>query len=258
MHAKRAALAPAPAKPPLRRMAAGPSSPPLSPPLLLSATWLALDALPVSSALAYETAPQRAALPYQLLARLAGTSGLYRQAGFTPTPGLTGPFDGIAARQPSLRPAIETKILKVGSGDTIMGMLQDAGVTNQDAAGVVDAIKPLYSPRNLHSGQTFQAIFANSPTAHSASQTPDTDASDDQDQSPVRRLVSLSFSPSVDHQIMVQLTGPDGYLAQDVPEKARSALSARGRHHRFKPLSRGNAGRDSRRRRGRDDPYVFL
>ena len=38
-------------------------------------------------------------------------------------------------------------------------MLQDAGVSNQDAAKIVDAMKPIYNPRNIRSGQAFKATF---------------------------------------------------------------------------------------------------
>jgi hypothetical protein len=85
-------------------------------------------------------------------------------------------------------------------------------------------MKPLYSPKNIRSGQTFQATFG-SPAAP-AMQEHAQATQDDEDSSPVRRLLSLSFAPSIDHQITVHLTAPEGYLAEDVERK----LEARYQH----------------------------
>ena len=47
----------------------------------------------------------------------------------------------LAAEHATPVPSVETRTLKVDNGETIMGMLQDAGVSNQDAAKIVDAMK---------------------------------------------------------------------------------------------------------------------
>ena len=106
-------------------------------------------------------------------------------------------------------------------------MLQHAGVSIEDAAAVIDAIKPLYSPKNIRTGQTFQAIFGASETPTAADNATGTQAAegsqDDDSDSPERRLLSLSFAPSIDHQITVHLTVPEqGYLAEDVERKLQA------------------------------------
>src|SRR5439155_22348112 len=99
----------------------------------------------------------------------------------------------------------------------------DAGVSTEDAAAVVDAIKPLYSPKNIHRGQTFQAIFgaAETPVSENAAGAQQAQAAQDDD-ADSRRLLSLSFAPNIDHQITVHLTVPDGYLAEDVERKLQT------------------------------------
>jgi murein DD-endopeptidase MepM/ murein hydrolase activator NlpD len=196
-------------------------------------TWLALGATPASSARAYEPKRTQAALPYELLLRMTGTRAavpgiaaedsthLYREAGLISAPNLMGPIERmLAAERDAIKPPMETKTLKVGSGGTIMGMLQQAGASNEDAAAVVAAMRPLYSPRNLKTGQTFEATFGSpkdaNPPAETAAASPPP-GSDDSDQE--HRLLSLSFSPSIDRQITVSLTVPDGYLAHDVQRK---------------------------------------
>ncbi len=198
----------------------------------LAITWLSLAAAPASTSRAYEPRREQAALPYDLLLRLTGLHALpaiaaedpgqlYRSAGLF-SPGLSGPLDRIlAAERAASKPQTETRTLKVGDGDTMVRMLQQAGVSTEDAAAVIDAIKPLYSPRNIRTGQTFQAIFGTAdtpPDNATGAQAAQSSQDDDSD----RRLLSLSFAPSIDHQITVHLTVPDGYLAEDVERKLQT------------------------------------
>jgi murein DD-endopeptidase MepM/ murein hydrolase activator NlpD len=197
----------------------------------LAVTWLSLAATPASTARAYEPKREQAALPYDLLLRLAGLGSvpaiaaedsrqLYRAAGLV-SPDILGPLDRmLAAEREAAKPAIETRMLKVDNGDTIIGMLQEAGVSNVDAAAVVSAMKPLISPKTIRSGQTFQATFGSPAAAETAGADSAQPAQDeDADSSPVKRLLSLSFAPSIDRQITVHLAPPVGYLAEDVERK---------------------------------------
>ena len=198
-------------------------------------TLVSLAATPASSGRVYEPRREQAALPYDLLLRLTGLRAvpaiaaeqpnqLYRAASLV-GPDITGPLERmLQAEREAAKPQIEKRMLKVDNGETIIGMLQEAGVSKIDAAAVVDAMKPLYSPRNIRSGQTFQATFGSPSAAATQDGTPTTQ--DDEDSSPVRRLLSLSFAPSIDHQITVHLKTPEGYLAEDVERK----LEARYQH----------------------------
>ena len=195
---------------------------------------LSLAATPASTARAYEPTREQAVLPYDLLLRLTGLHALptiaaedpkelYRTAGLI-SPGITGPLDRVlAAERKAAKPLTEIRTLTVGRGDTIVSMLQDAGVSRVDAAAVVAAMKPLISPKNIRSGQTFKATFGTPSDAGSASQVegvqaPKTD-NDDEDSSPTHRLLALSFAPSVDHEINVHLQPEEGYFAEAVQRK---------------------------------------
>jgi murein DD-endopeptidase MepM/ murein hydrolase activator NlpD len=191
-------------------------------------TAMALNASPTSSPRAYRPQAGQASLPYNLLLRLAGLGVLpsaqpsnpYRNASLFPGTGLAGPLDALIHRHDDFgKPPLETRTLTVESGDTMMAMLQDAGVASEDAAKVVEAMRPLYSPRAIKSGQTFEARFG---AAQYADANQNSATADDADSSPVKRLLSLSFAPALDHEITVTLTGPDSYLAQDVQKKLAS------------------------------------
>ena len=188
-----------------------------------SVTWLALAAEPQSVVRA--DAPAKGTLTtYNVLKRFAGVSSgshpNYIAAGLISPSSLSGPVERLLHAERTVKPSVETRILKVASGDTIIGMLQDAGVPAKDANAVVDAMKPLYSPRSIQTGQTFEATFA-TPDAAKPARAVETDVTDEDDSVAARthRLLSLSFSPSVEHQITVKLHAPDGYMAQDVQRK---------------------------------------
>jgi murein DD-endopeptidase MepM/ murein hydrolase activator NlpD len=209
----------------------------------VAVTWLSLAATPASTARVYEPKREQAALPYDLLLRLTGLRAvpaiapedsreLYRAAGLI-SPQLTGPLDRLlAAEREAAKPELETRTLKVDRGDTIVSMLQEAGVSKVDAAAVVAAMKPLISAKNIRSGQTFKATFGSpkanpAPTPAPSTQDSQTTKGDqDDDDSPTRRLLSLSFAPDVEHQINVHLEPEDGYFAEDVKRK----LEARYQH----------------------------
>ena len=151
------------------------------------------------------------------LSGLAPVSSPYKSAGLVPTEGLVGPIDRILQRERTEEaPAVETRTLTVETGDTIMGMLQEAGVASDDATRIVNAVRPYYSPRAIKSGQTFQATFGPDAVANDQSAAAD---DSNNDATPVKRLLALSFAPSLEHEITVKLTAPDNYLAQDVQKK---------------------------------------
>ena len=194
--------------------------------VVATVTWMALAAAPPSSRL-YEPGREQVGVPTDLLSRLAEAAsgspaaaatatGAYRTAGFIAPGALTGPVDRLVAKIPAPS-TVETRTLTFKNGDTIMGVLQDAGVTTEDATAVVEAMRPHYSPRNIRSGQTFEATFGPEPVEAGAQ--PVVDAGSADDNSAERRLLSLSFSPSIENQITVKLTTPESYFAQTVQRK---------------------------------------
>ena len=150
-----------------------------------------------------------------------GAGELYRSAGLI-GPGITGPLERLLRLQHGAgKPLIETQVLTAEKGETITSMLEDAGVSKADAAAIVEAIKPVYSPKKIRLGQQFKAVFGPTTAADSvngtASDQPDAQIPD-WDYSG-RRLLSLSFAPSVDHLVNVHLTSPDNYFAENIKRK---------------------------------------
>jgi murein DD-endopeptidase MepM/ murein hydrolase activator NlpD len=196
-------------------------------------TWLALAAQPASVAQAGNTTQAKETSILQHIMRFAGVrSGgtrQIRQAGLVMAPIQAGPVQRVIAQE--AKPQIETRTLRVGNGDTIIGMLEDAGVNARDANAIVDAMKRYYSPRNLRSGQTFEATFGQ-PKSDAVRATPVSYTADADDDDSLaarnRRLLSLSFSPSIERQITVNLTAPDGYMAHDLQKKLEGRFQHAG------------------------------
>jgi murein DD-endopeptidase MepM/ murein hydrolase activator NlpD len=193
--------------------------------VVATVTWMALAAAPSSSRL-YEPGREQVAVPTDLLTRLAEAasgspaaaapaSPAYRTAGLVGPGALAAPAQRLAGLTIPAPSSLETRTLQFKNGDTIMEVLQDAGVSMEDATAVVDAMRPHYSPRNIRSGQVFEATFGPSPADSGAQPI----AYTQDDESNERRLLSLSFSPSIENQITVKLTVPDGYLAETVQRK---------------------------------------
>ena len=196
--------------------------------------WLALSAAPPSNAQAFAPRREQAALPYELLVRLSGES---------PTPGIASEDAGkmvmsqtvkksapsgaddesldntLATEQVGVAtpdmPNVEVRKLAVDAGDSLADVLTDAGVAAGDAQAVVNAMQPVYPLRYLRAGQTVSATFG----------WPGNQAANAESTTPVR-LLALSFSPSVDHQIVIRRTAEGSFMAEDIQKK----LEAHYRH----------------------------
>ena len=103
----------------------------------------------------------------------------------------------------------------------LAGLLEDAGVPNADANAAVTALTKVFNPRSMRAGQTFQLTFQLPPEA--VPLPPDTTPGviniplPDRDQddadpngvvtpvtpTPVGRLLSIAFSPTVEHNITI-------------------------------------------------------
>ena len=190
--------------------------------------WLALAAAPPSNAKVYEPRREQAALPYELLMRLSGTR---------PTPGIASEDAGkmviaqntragiasgtddesldnaLATEQLGIAtpdmPNIETRTLTVDPGDSLISVLADGGVAKDDAQSVVNAVHAVWSIRNMRAGQTMSATFGISATPNS-------------DEAAPAKLLALSFSPSVEHQIIVRRNAEGAFTAQDIEKKLES------------------------------------
>jgi murein DD-endopeptidase MepM/ murein hydrolase activator NlpD len=197
--------------------------------ITLTVTCLSLAATP--STRPYEPRRETATLPYDMLLRLAGlhpipaipgagSNDLYRSAGLI-EPGITGPLDRLLRfEHASEKPRVENLTLTAERGKNLAGMLEDAGVSSEDAAAVIDAIEPVYGSKKIRAGQQFKVTIGPASAAGSADNANPVESGmqNDGDNSG-RRLLSLSFAPSIDHLINVHLAAPDNYFAENITRK---------------------------------------
>lgn len=199
----------------------------------VSIAWLALAAAPPGAAATYEPRRTEAALPYDILARLPGarelpgilsedraslsltdsqgnafSARLQREAGNLGA-GRGSATDGLRGM-----PGVSTRMLTINNGGTLMGMLQEAGVSQQDALSVIDAMRDIYSPRSVRAGQAFEANFGleDSMFPRRLVEAPRAEAAS-------LRLLSLSFTPTIDREVRVELTDPDSYIAREIAKE---------------------------------------
>jgi murein DD-endopeptidase MepM/ murein hydrolase activator NlpD len=189
--------------------------------------WMAVGMMPVTRPM---VAPGRAFLPYALFTKLIRAS----------EPQGPAPSDNSDNANPN--PGVEQRTVTLDAGDTLAGMLEDVGISSQDANAVIGAMGKNFSPRQLKAGQSFDLTYSVSTidTAGGAAslgapkttvvmvnhkpvvvpvnvEDDDSNARAENSQS-ITRLLSLHFSPSIDQDITVTRTTDGGYTA-DVEKK---------------------------------------
>jgi murein DD-endopeptidase MepM/ murein hydrolase activator NlpD len=190
-------------------------------------------------------APGRSSLPYALFMKLIRAS----------EPQTT--TDNADEANPA--PGVENRTVTLDAGDTLAGMLEDVGISREDANAVVAAMGKNFDPRALKTGQSFDITYsvatidatgAARPVEQPAEQSAlgprtttvmvnhkpvvvpvDADLEDDtgateENSQPISRLLSLHFSPSIDQEITVTRT-TEGTFYADLTKKQLQA-----HHHR--------------------------
>jgi murein DD-endopeptidase MepM/ murein hydrolase activator NlpD len=104
------------------------------------------------------------------------------------------------------------KVIEVQPGDTLFGVLVDAGLSQEDATNAVGALADVFSPRSLKAGQE---ITLNLTTAAGAAETPTQP-----------QLVSLSLEPSVERDVTVTRDAQGSLVAAAI-EKPLTETRAR-------------------------------
>jgi murein DD-endopeptidase MepM/ murein hydrolase activator NlpD len=190
--------------------------------------WMAVGMMPGTRPM---VAPGRSSLPYALFTKLIHAS----------EPQVPTQNDNADNANPN--PGVEQRTVTLDAGDTLAGMLEDVGISSQDANAVVAAMGKNFSPRQLKAGQSFDLTYSVSTidaTGGAPSQAgPKTtvvmvnhkpvvvplDAGEYDDSSAraensqsISRLLSLHFSPTIDQDITVTRTTDGGYTA-DVEKK---------------------------------------
>ena len=185
--------------------------------------WMAVGTMPVTRPM---VAPGRSSLPYALFMKLIRASEPLEAAD--------------NADHANANPGVESRTVTLDAGDTLAGMLEDVGISAQDANAVVAAMGKDFDPRALKAGQSFDLTYsiATIDATGTDQQAPgaprtttvivnnkpvvvplDAGAEDDagateENSQPISRLLSLYFSPSIEQEITVTRTTEGGYTAQ--------------------------------------------
>lgn len=117
--------------------------------------------------------------------------------------------EGAGSEDPAVEPLEDTatapgptqETVTVESGDNLMSILIEAGVSRTEAFASIETLRPLFNPRDLRVDQELTIILAPPP--------PDTETTADSD---LPRLLELSFDTDVDRRVVLS-RGDDGQLS---------------------------------------------
>ena len=186
--------------------------------------WMAVGMMPVSRPM---VSPGRSSLPYALFMKLIRASEPMNQAS-----------DNSDNANPS--PGVENRTVTLDAGDTLAGMLEDVGISAQDANAVVAAMGKSFNPRSLKAGQSFDLTYSvatidasgkppaavpsaprtttvivnHQPVVVPVDAEEDDSGATEENSQPISRLLSLHFSPTIDKEITVTRTTEGGYMAE--------------------------------------------
>jgi len=125
-----------------------------------------------------------------------------------------------------------------------VGALTDAGVSQEDANAAILALARVYDPKAVRAGETFDISFTTAPEQpvaqiiytpppQSAEAMTDGDASlsgalESVPETPVGKLLSLSYSPTVDHEITISRGAHGTFATQDVHKTLQARFHRAG------------------------------
>ncbi len=206
-----------------------------------SMAWLAAGAMPPLHIKAQEASATF--LPYRLFTQLvqAGNnlisgSGAHPAAVAPPAQLDHALADEEAGDNGNTTPGIESRTLTLDSGDTLAGVLEDAGLASDDVNAAIVALSHVYDLREARAGQSFTVTFESAPQgAHHEAPPPAAPAptintltpAGDEDGAdpnapvipvatlPLGRLLSIAFSPSVEHDVTVARQADNSFIAND-------------------------------------------
>ncbi|MGH6887765.1 MAG: M23 family metallopeptidase [Rhizomicrobium sp.] len=207
--------------------------------LAASIAWLAAGtAIPLHGS---ETSPSRFLMPYELFQRLVAQTHdsddalIFPLASIAPSPAeRTRPGetldDALASEaeqenDASSMPGMNSHEATMERGETFAIALVKAGATPQDAESASNALAKIYNLRSIKAGESVQLTFDPAPPPKQVARIvyapPDTGAGDGAaeqsvaDTSAPGRLLSVAFSPTVEHDVAIA-RGADGlFTAQD-------------------------------------------
>ncbi|HWA92227.1 MAG TPA: M23 family metallopeptidase [Rhizomicrobium sp.] len=207
--------------------------------------WLAVGTMPPLKPHGFHATRTTTFLPYQLFLKLTQGSGDTKYAAIAPFGGAgANRVPDEIAKQPPLddenkTPGIETRTLTLEHGDTFAGALQDAGISGEDAGSAVAALAKVYDPRDLRAGQSFEITYSTQPQTQSDASDGNAADGDEDDAdasgpmgpattTPVGHLVSVSFSPSVEHDIAIARDETGAFVANDTVKELSAHVHRAG------------------------------
>jgi murein DD-endopeptidase MepM/ murein hydrolase activator NlpD len=217
-----------------------------------SIAWMAVGTMPPMHARGFGTGHPTTFLPYQLFQKLAQSTN---QASINP-------FGISVSQKPAAQPAklddnlaaqdaaddenkapgVETRTITMDRGDTLAGALEDAGVSSDEANAAVTALGKVYNSRSLRAGQSFDVTYSTDPQAVAAANEASNNAFDGSDEddanangaispattTPVNHLISINFSPSVEHDVSITRDANNAFTANDVEKKLEAHVHRAG------------------------------
>jgi murein DD-endopeptidase MepM/ murein hydrolase activator NlpD len=194
-------------------------------------TWLAADA---ATPINYDTSRARLTMPYELFQRL---SGRVRGADYAVVSPL-GPITRAPATQATPlnaslstdndsaeippEPASDVREATLERGDSLPNLLVENGASPPDAMAAVRALAHSFDLRNIRAGQSFELTFAPPPPPKAVAEiiyTPPNAAAAAMDTAQTEagagRLLAISFSPTVEHDVTVSRASDGTFTAED-------------------------------------------
>ena len=113
----------------------------------------------------------------------------------------------IAPAVPEMPKLFSTSI-EIDEGATLMQVLTDHGVGREDAYHAIAALKPVFSPTKLKSGQEISLTFLSTPAS-----------ADSTDSAPSKLLTAISLQPDVESKIEVQRANDGSYSTEEIKQE---------------------------------------
>jgi murein DD-endopeptidase MepM/ murein hydrolase activator NlpD len=125
-------------------------------------------------------------------------------------------IENLALEQEETTRATVLRKITVSRGDTLIGLMVDAGITPQVAHKAIAALSEVFDPRGLRPGQEIFLTFTPQETASLLIQASTATATEEAGTAPADELVTLALRPSLEQDIRVTLQEDQSFLAEAI------------------------------------------
>lgn len=146
-------------------------------------------------------------------ATLPESNNLYADLMAGAEPGVADGNSETAGTADSAEDILKYEVLKVSSGDTLMGLLTKIGIERREAYEAIDVLSDVFSPRKLRVGQEIQLAVA--------------------DEGEAIRLMSLQLRPDIETDVLVDRDDAGQFIAlatarnfEETPEWHRGVIDS--------------------------------